>query len=329
MKKVALSFGETLIDFHKAALDCASGLPTFVAHSGGAPANVAVTIAKLGARSAFVGMLSTDFFGDLLWAQMSEAGVDLSYVLRTKRAKTALAFVDHNSIGERNFTFYRLNSADLLFRARHFQAKAFTTAAVFHACSNSLAEFQIAKATLSGMSRARMGGTLVSFDMNLRPALWGAHGDPMPRILDALAMADLVKLSAEEFRFASSAMGDERAFFRLLWQHPTCLLVVTDGPRPIRWFTREGHGVLPVIPITPVDPTGAGDAFMGGLLYRLVSAGISAHELRVLAGHAAHRDDLLSFAGACGTAAAMRTGSFSSMPSLKTVQSLLATCNWL
>lgn len=325
MNDVALSFGEALIDFRRGDPDHPAELPAFVAHPGGAPANVAVAIAKLGAHSAFIGMLSTDLFGNLLCDQMSRAGVDLSYAIRTVHARTALAFVNHDSMGERDFTFYRQSSADLLFRTRHFREKAFARASVFHACSNSLTESRIAKATFSGMLRARDKGILVSFDMNLRPALWNSREDPMPRLLEAMAISDLIKLSAEEFDFACSAAGGHEAFVKHLWQYAPRLLIVTDGSNPVRWFTPTGHGFLPVISRTPVDPTGAGDAFMGGILYRFIADKLSVQALTALSNNPEYRNDLLRFASACGTASVMQTGSFSAMPALGTVRSLLTS----
>lgn len=323
MSNAVLSFGEALIDFHQDEQNHPSVQPMFAAHPGGAPANVAVAIARLGAQATFVGMLSTDRFGDLLWEQMSEAGVNLSYVLRTAQARTALAFVDHDSTGERHFTFYRPPSADLLFRAQHFRSEAFTETAIFHACSNSLTEDGIANATLSGMLRARISGSLVSFDINFRPALWKPHEDPMPKLLEALAIADLVKLNAEEFQYVSGRVGGDDVFVDLLWSHAPRMLVVTDGPRPIRWFTRETSGSLPSLPVMPVDSTGAGDAFMGGLLYRLVTANGSANELTAMIENPIYRDDVLRFASACGAATATQVGSFAAMPSLEVVESLL------
>lgn len=325
MNNVALSFGEALIDFRRSNPDHSIGLPAFVAHPGGAPANVAVAIAKLGAHSAFIGMLSRDPFGNLLCDQMAQAGVDLTYTIRTANAQTALAFVDHDCIGDRNFTFYRQSSADLRFRTRHFQEKAFARASVFHACSNSLTETKIAKATFTGMLRARAKGILISFDMNLRPALWNSREDPMPRLLEAMAISDLIKLSAEEFDFACSAAGGYETFVNHLWQHAPRLLIVTDGPNPVRWFTPTGQGFLPVISRAPVDPTGAGDAFMGGMLYRYIADKLSVQELTALSNNPGYRNDLLRFACACGTASVMQTGSFSAMPTLGTVRSLLAS----
>lgn len=321
--KPVLCFGEALIDFHAQAAIDAQAPPVFVPHAGGAPANVAVGVARLGGQAAFVGMLAYDMFGELLLEQLRAAGVDTAYVARTDAAPTALAFVAHAADGERSFSFYRPPAADLLFREVHFDAAAFRGAAAFHACSNSLTEDAIAHVTVQGMRRARAADVLVSFDLNLRPALWARGKDPAPQLWRALAEADLVKLSAEELAFLAAAAGGETPAFERLWQGPTQFIVVTDGARGLRWHTRSRQGGLPAFAVTAVDTTGAGDAFMAGLLYRLDSAGIGAKDLAALADADGRRDDMLRHAAACGALATTRAGSFAAMPTHEAVHAFL------
>jgi fructokinase len=321
--KPVLCFGEALIDFHaQAALD-AQAPPVFVPHAGGAPANVAVGVARLGGHAAFVGMLARDMFGDLLLAQLRAAGVDTSHVARTAAAPTALAFVAHAADGERSFSFYRPPAADLLFREVHFDQAMFRGAAAFHACSNSLTEEAIAHVTVQGMRRARAAEALVSFDMNLRPALWPRGGDPTPQLWRALAEADLVKLSAEELDFLAAPAGGEAVVFARLWQGTAQFIVVTDGARGLRWYTRNRHGELPAFSVSAVDTTGAGDAFVAGLLYQLCGAGARAPALTGFAEADTRRDDALRFAAACGALAVTRAGSFSAMPTRQAVHTFL------
>ncbi|MEO8747883.1 MAG: carbohydrate kinase [Rhodanobacter sp.] len=318
-----LCFGEALIDFHAQASTDPRLPPTFVPHAGGAPANVAVGIARLGGQATFIGMLASDMFGDLLLGQLREAGVDVGHVVRTDAANTALAFVSHAADGERSFSFYRPPAADLLFRAAHFDDAAFADAAAFHACSNSLTEAAIAEVTVHGMTRARAGGALVSFDMNLRPALWPRGEDPGPRLWRALAEADLIKLSAEELAFLATAPGSERRVIERLWQGHARLLIVTDGAQSMRWFTPTHRGSLPAFPVRAIDTTGAGDAFVAGLLYRLVREGVGAGALTTLAEDQGRRDDMLRFAAACGALAVTHAGSFAAMPTQEAVHSFL------
>ncbi|MEP7186131.1 MAG: carbohydrate kinase [Rhodanobacter sp.] len=323
--KDILCFGEALIDFHRQRPASPGAPPAFVPYTGGAPANVAVAAAKLGGHAAFVGMLGKDMFGDMLLSSLQEMGVDTRYVVRTDAALTALAFVSLDDHGERSFSFYRPPSADLLFVENDFEERAFAGAGVFHVCSNSLTEASIAATTLAGMAHARANQVLVSFDMNLRPALW-AHGqDPLPRLWEALHASDLIKLSADEFAFLAASAGDEASVRARLWQGQARWLLVTDGGAPIRWFTPDQTGIVPAFTLPAMDTTGAGDAFVGGLLYGLADMDTTPSTLPALTHDDERRDKLLRFAAACGALAVTQTGSFAAMPTLTEVRQLLDT----
>lgn len=313
-------FGEALIDFHGTPSGAA---PTFTAHAGGAPANVSVAIARLGGRAAFVGMFGRDMFGDLLLQELAAAGVDTVHARRTDAANTALAFVSHAANGERDFSFYRPPSADLLFRDADFDASIFAAGTLFHAGSCSMTEPASAAVTLQGMAHARQAGALVSFDMNLRPPLWPRGEDPAPTIWRALALADFVKLSAEELAFLAISMGHDDAVFARLWNSHAKLVVVTDGERAARWSTPNARGECSTFPVRAIDTTGAGDAFVGGCLYQFAKAGMDAAALATFVGDSARLDAVLRFASACGALAVTRAGSFAAMPALAEVEVFL------
>lgn len=314
-------FGEALIDFlAEPAIDAAPR--RFIEHAGGAPANVAVGVARLGGDARFVGMLSDDMFGDTLHAQLARHGVDVAQVRRTAQARTALAFVSLSPDGERSFNFYRPPAADLLFGIDDFEVGAFASLAVFHACSNSLTEAPITEATVHGMQLASDAGALVSFDLNLRPALWPPGSNPMPRLWRALSRAHLVKLSRDELAFLAVDGGEDAAIARLFAQ-ATQALVVTDGAAPIRWWTRTSCGSAPTFRIDAVDTTAAGDAFIAGLLQGLVARGIGHQDLAAAFADDGLRDGVLRRAAACGALAATRFGAFAAMPSPDEVQALL------
>lgn len=307
-----LCFGEALIDFHAEGSD-EHGFPrAFVPFAGGAPANVAVAVARLGGRARFAGMLGTDLFGDLLLESLRHSGVAVDDVVRTGEANTALAFVALDARGERSFSFYRPPSADLLFRPCHFRAGAFADTAIFHVCSNSMTDPALAEATREGMRRAHAAGALVSFDLNLRPALWPRDADAHPTLWDALVLADLVKLSSEEFAYL--AVDGEAAVLERLWRGRTRLLVVTDADAPLRWFAPGAQGALPAYRVPAVDSTAAGDAFVGSLLYRLAAQEIGPDELPALVADPTRLHATLRFAAAAGALTVTRQGSFSAMP---------------
>lgn len=326
MRKI-VCFGEALIDFLAQPGIAPDAPRAFVQYAGGAPANVAVAVSRLGAPSCFAGMIGRDMFGDFLVDSLHSAGVDTGFVVRTDQAKTALAFVALDAEGERSFSFYRPPAADLLFRAEHFQAQGFDGTAVFHVCSNSLTEAGIAGATLEGMRRARAAGGLVSLDLNLRPMLWPADANPLPRLWQALHAADLVKLARNELEYLATGFGGgeagERAVVRQVLAGAARWLVVTDGAAPIRWFSRDASGELAGFRVAAVDTTAAGDAFVAGLLFRLVECGIDVAQWPAFVADHEAIDDTLRFAAAVGALAVTRHGAFAAMPSREQVRQLM------
>jgi fructokinase len=323
MTRSILCFGEALIDMHGEGSDGHGFARQFLPFAGGAPANVAVALAKLGCRARFAGMLGTDRFGDFLLQSLQQAGVDTTDVARTGEANTALAFVTLDARGERSFSFYRPPSADLLFRADHFRAETFDDTAIFHICSNSLTDPGLAAATLEGMQRARAAGALVSFDLNLRPALWPRGSEPRAQAWPALLQADVVKLSAEEFDWLADE--GEQALLDRLWTGSTRLLVVTDGPHPLRWYHPDADGELPCYNVPMVDSTGAGDAFVGGLLRQLAEQQVTRDNIDAWISTLPRLHAALRYASASGAVAVTRHGSFAAMPNTTDVEQFMET----
>ncbi|NID17192.1 carbohydrate kinase family protein [Luteibacter yeojuensis] len=318
-----LCFGEALIDFHAQPQGGAGQPPAFVPFAGGAPANVAVAAARLGGHARFAGMLARDMFGDFLLKSLTELGVGTEDIARTDEARTALAFVAHDDKGDRSFSFYRPPAADLLFRPEHFRKDAFERLGIFHVCSNSLTEAAIAATTVEGMRRARAAGALVSFDMNLRPALWPRDEAPLPRLWETLHEADMIKLSAEEFAFIHAGAGSDDAVLERIWRGKARLLLVTDGAEPMKWFTRHARGTLQGYRVEAVDTTAAGDAFVGALLARLAAEGVTPALFDALIEDEARLVGLIRFAAAAGAITATRKGSFTAIPDQAEVKAFM------
>lgn len=324
MSKI-VCFGEILIDLLAQPPADARTPRAFLQYAGGAPANVAVAAARLGADTHFAGMLGQDMFGDFLAASLAEAGVATDCIVRTDQAKTALAFVALDAGGERSFSFYRPPAADLLFRSAHFHPNCFAGTRSFHVCSNSLTEAEIAQATFDGMQRAREAGAMVSVDLNLRPALWPAGEDPTPRLWDVLSRADLVKLSREELDYLAAPLGTqgENAVIARLLGAQARVVVVTDGAAAVRWHTRRAQGAVGSFRVRTVDTTAAGDAFVGGLLFRLGEIGGDGDGLAAVSEQPTALEDAIRFGAAVGALAVTRQGAFAAMPSLGDVHQLL------
>jgi fructokinase len=257
-------FGEVLIDFlqdkHQPGL--------FQRFAGGAPANVAVAVAKLGGHSKFIGMLGKDMFGDFLLNELQSYAVDCSAVRQTTDAKTALAFVALNQQGDRSFSFYRPPAADLLYKAEYCPAELWQQKGILHLCSNSLTEPDIAQTSFALVRLAQQHGWLVSVDANLRHNLWSEGNASRELVIQLLEMADLVKLSEDELEYLAYGQSTESWLQHILSFRPAWL-VVTAGAEHVQSYSKADSFSVPVSPVPVLDTTAAGDAFVGAWLVQV------------------------------------------------------------
>lgn len=310
-----IAFGEALVDMLSSRLgDLAGDAPeTFTPYAGGAPANVAVACARLGVPSRFLGMLGEDHFGDFLAGELAAHGVDTSGVVRTREARTALAFVSRDASGERTFDFYRPPAADLLYRLEHLPPGVFAEPAIVHFCSNSLTEPEIADTTLAMADMASRAGCLVSVDANLRHNLWAGGSADIALVTQLIDRAGLVKLSTDELDYLRADHPAE-AWLAERLAAGVRLLVITDGPGEVRAIGvgRELRHAPPRV--EAVDTTAGGDAFIGGLLAELADyLGATAVDGDW------HKDDdflrrALRTAANCGAHAVTRPGAYAALP---------------
>ncbi|WP_219932569.1 carbohydrate kinase [Microbulbifer sp. YPW1] len=319
-------FGEALVDMlsnRVSGASVATEHEQFTKFAGGAPANAAVAVAKLGGNAYFAGMLGEDAFGRFLQGALDAEGVKTDYVRFTPESKTALAFVSLDENGERSFEFYRPPAADLLFRAGHFDPDTFAGNGILHICSNSLTEEGIADTTATAVALAREAGWLVSFDVNLRHNLWPTGYADRQRINQLVAKSDIVKLSLEELEYLAAEENPETGGYisRQLQQRPQ-LILVTDGGHPVQWATRSDWGGVRPPAVNAVDTTAGGDGFIGGFIYQLAADNVSAGSLMQWLESGAH-EKALAFACACGAHAVSRRGAFVALPTQKSLQDFL------
>lgn len=265
-----ICLGEALIDFVPTVTGTTLiDAPAFKKAPGGAPANVAAGLARLGATSAFMGKVGDDPFGHFLAKTLSDAGVDVGPLRFTDRARTALAFVSLRADGEREFMFYRHPSADMLFTAEEVDEEAIRAAKILHYGSITLIDEPVRGATLHAIETAKDAGCLISCDPNLRLALWPNREAALQGLRLALSRAQFVKLSDEELVFLTGS-DDPAAARRHLWHDEIELMVITRGPEGCVYLTPDFDGEVPGFDVEAVDTTGAGDGFVAGLLQGLV-----------------------------------------------------------
>ena len=162
---------------------------------GGAPANVAVGIARLGGKSAFIGRVGDDPFGRFMHKTLADEQVDVNWMRLDPAHRTSTVVVDLDEQGERSFTFMVRPSADLFLASADLPP--FSAGEWLHVCSIALSAEPSRSATFQAMNAVREAGGYVSFDPNIRPDLWPDEDDLRRCLEQALRCADVVKLSVE------------------------------------------------------------------------------------------------------------------------------------
>ena len=305
-----VTLGEALIDLPATQSGVSlADAPGFAKVPAGAPVNVAAAAAKLGLHTAFVSKVGADPFGDSIVRAFGDLGVDMSHVIQDTAARTGLAFVSVMPDGSRDFLFYFDPARDLALRADDLDADWLASTRVLHYGSISLIAEPSRSATREAARLAHAGGAICSYDPNLRPRLWPSEAAMCAGALSGFAEADLVKISEEEVQTLMPDAPDEAAaVVRLFEQGPRlCLLCVTEGALGCRGYTRAGDfAASPGFQVNFVDATGAGDAFIAGLLAFLLRQGpdlnVTLSQLGTLL------PDALRYANACGALATTTLG---------------------
>ncbi len=279
--KHIISLGELLIDLIPST-QVHLGETCYTPYPGGAIANVSVAIARLGGSSRFIGGVSDDEFGQLLVQVLADNHVDTQYIRVIKKAPTAIALVTLHAEGQRHFTFFRHETADSQLQAGDLNWSAWQDAAVCHVGGVLLSTEPARTATLAAMDFTRRVGSMVSLDVNVRPALWASSSDIRGTLAKAVERADILKLSAEEAAFVSEQSNlpkdpHERSWLNMLGEalleKGPRLVIITLGANGALLLTANHRVEEPARSVRPIDTTGAGDAFIGAALYKLVQQG--------------------------------------------------------
>lgn len=313
-----ITLGELLIDF----VPTVSGVtlieaPAFKKAPGGAPANVAAGLAKLGVSCAFLGKVGEDAFGQFLKETLDGVGVDTAGLVFSTEARTALAFVSLRADGEREFMFYRHPSADMLYTPQEIAYDLIESAKIFHFGSISLITEPSCSATLAAVEAAHANGLLVSYDPNLRLALWPDTDSAKSGMLSVWEQADIIKVSDEECAFLTGTSDVDEAVEQL-WHDRLQLMVVTLGKAGCRYYTPDCKGEVSGFGVESVDTTGAGDGFVAGLLFGLLNHTEDwREEYRLQA--------ICRFANAVGALTTTERGAIPALPTIEKVHQFLGS----
>ena len=305
------TIGEILIDLTQSGRT-EQGIPRFDANPGGAPANLAVAAARLGARTAFIGRVGKDSFGDYLRRCLAENGVDVRGMSVDEKARTTLAVVALDERGERTFSFYRDPSADVNLSMAYVPMELLSGTKVLHFGSVSLTAEPARTATLEAAKTAKASGAYVSYDPNYRASLWPDEETAVRNMTEPLSMVDILKVSDEELPLLTGCTDPEKGSARLA-EKGIRLVLVTLGAHGA-FYRFDGHtGHVPGVPCQVGDTNGSGDTFFGAALSQLVKLSsldqLTVPELR----------RILAFANKAASITTSRHGAIPAMPTLEEV----------
>ena len=306
------TIGEVLIDLTQSGWT-EQGIPRFDANPGGAPANLAVAASRLGARTAFIGRVGRDSFGDYLRRCLAENGVDVSGLSVDEKERTTLAVVALDEKGERTFSFYRDPSADVNLSMAHVPLERLGSTKVLHFGSVSLTAEPARTATLEAARTAKASGAWVSYDPNYRASLWSDEETAIRTMLGPLPLVDILKVSDEELPLLTGIADPAEGSARLVEQGVQLVLVTLGAHGAFYRF--DGHtGHVPGVPCVVGDTNGSGDTFFGAALSQLVKLN-SLDELTV-----PELERILAFANKAASITTSRHGAIPAMPTLQEVE---------
>ncbi len=308
MKQGIISLGEALIDF--IPLDEQSA--TYQKSPGGAPANVAVGLARLGARSTFLGKVGKDLLGEYLKETLTVYGVRPNQLLMTSDVRTGVVFVTNGKEGERSFDFYIDPSADRFLEVDDIDEGDLITHKILHFGSISLISSPAKEATQHAVKVAKENGLIISYDPNIRLGLWDSEKYALETI------KNMLKISDDELQFITGEKEIEAGVSNLSNAYNIPLMIITMGSEGSYVYVGGARQYVPAMKVQAVDTTGAGDAFVSGILYSIndYKGNIESISLEEAA-------RMARFAAVSGALAASTKGAMTALPSLEEVKSHL------
>lgn len=275
--------GEALVDLLPNRRGPLEEVESFHRCVGGAPANVAVGLARLRSRVGFLGLVGDDPFGRYLIKQLSEEGIDTSAVYQTRGGKTGLTFISLSATGERSFFSYRDPAADILLALEHVDGASplLERAKVVHIGSSSLSRDPARTATWRAVSLAKEHNCLLSCDPNLRLHIWSDPKEAIRMTHRLIGEADIIKLSDDEAELLYKTRDPQEAAARVHQEGPR-VVAITLGPKGAFLSTKNFQEEQPAFAVEVVDTTGAGDGFCAGMLSVIAPAVGEARDLSLL-----------------------------------------------
>jgi fructokinase len=312
-----VALGEVLIDFTPLGTSETDN-PIFERNPGGAPTNVLSMLSRLGIDTALIGKAGDDMFGHALKGILDRVGINTDGLILSERYNTTLAFVELDGNGDRTFGFVRKNGADKMLEPDEVKLSLLDGAKLFHFGGVSLTDEPSRTATLTAAREAKRRGLLISYDPNFRAPLWSGH-DSADVLLEGVKLADILKVSDEECRLLSGKDDLKEGTEYLSRTYGSRLVFVTLGPKGSAFRLGGYYREQQTFDVKTIDTTGAGDAFLGGILYCILKSEKKFSEITV-----EDVDRYMRFANAAGSLVTTKKGAILSMPTLSQINELLS-----
>lgn len=315
MKKYnVVALGELLIDFTENGIS-EQGNPLLEANPGGAPCNVLAMLAKLGKKTAFIGKVGKDSFGEKLAETIKCCGIDSEGLVFDDKVHTTLAFVHKKPDGDRDFSFYREPGADMMLSETDVNTDLIRNSKIFHFGTLSMTHESNKAATVSAINTAKESGALISFDPNLREPLWKSLDEAKAAMKYGISVCDILKISDNEIEFFTGEKDIDKGVAAIRKEFDVGLVLATMGKKGSKAYC-DGILVSAGAYDNPdvVDTTGAGDTFMGCALNYICENGIMLDKEQLA--------ELLDFANAAASIITSRRGALKVMPDKEDIDRL-------
>lgn len=313
------ALGEVLIDFTPGGKN-EQGIAVLAQNPGGAPANVLAMNARLGGKTAFIGKVGQDAFGEFLRQTLTANHIDVSGLVTDEEVPTTLAFVHLDCNGDRSFTFYRNPGADMMLTSKEIRLELIEECKIFHFGSVSLTDDPACTATFVAANYAKQCGKIVSFDPNFRPFLWNNIDRARKQIEMGIQISNLLKVSEEEMTLITGENDVSTGSAKLLMMGPA-LVLITLGDKGTFYRNNICSGHLNAYNVKAVDTTGAGDAFMGAIHYQIKDK--TNEDLRIIPEPELQR--IVNFANAAGGFTTTKGGAIPAMPTMTEIKTCMET----
>lgn len=317
MKKFDVTaLGELLIDFTENGIS-GQGNPIYEANPGGAPCNVLAMLNKAGRKTAFIGKVGQDIFGNRLKAVLDEVGIDTSNLIMAEDVRTTLAFVETLPGGDRDFSFYRNPGADMMLNEEELQEDIIRDTEIFHFGTLSMTHTDVRRATKKATSIAKESGALISFDPNLRPPLWASLDDAREQAAYGFSQCDILKISDNEIQWFTGEDDFDAGIRKLKEEYHIPLIMLSMGRDGSRAYYKDLQvTVAPFLQETTIETTGAGDTFGACCLHHVLKYGLDHLDEEKL-------KEMLTFANAAASIITTRKGALRVMPKMDEVNAFI------